>query len=125
MSDWIPPWERRLEGLPEAPEADLSPFERYGLVEEPAPVESWFGNEVTLYGIQDGMFEPYSMTGEEWVDEALRPKEDLIEEYGLDNIDIIEQLQSRGYDYTYIDFDGEERSGLWRDWRDAYAESHG
>lgn len=125
MSDWIPPWERRLSRLPEAPpEAGFDPLEQYPSFTEPAPVEDWFGNEVTLYGPGPG-FEPYSLTQEQWFDEALLPKEILLEKYGLDNIDIMEQLTLRGMDYTYIDWDGEERSGLWRDWRDAYAEAYG
>jgi hypothetical protein len=124
----IPPWERRLSRLPEAPEADISEFERYPSFEEPAPVEPWLGNEVTIYGPGPD-FEALppggGFTAEDWFDQALRPKEDLLRDWGLDNIDIIEQLISRGYDYTYIDFDGQEKSGLWRDWRDAYAGMYG
>lgn len=129
MSDYIPPWERRLTGLPEAPEsAGISPLEEYPSYEEPAPLatEAWFGNEVTVYG-PGPAFEPLppggGFTAADWFDQTLRPKEDLLRDWGLDNIDILEQLISRGYDYTYIDEEGIERSGLWRDWRDAYAET--
>lgn len=124
----IPPWERRLYRLPEAPEAGPSPFEAYPFQEEPIPLdeEAWFGNELTIYG-PGPAFEPLppggGFTAEDWFDIATQHGDRTMEAWGLSQIDIIEQLQARGYDYTYIDDEGIERSGLWRDWRDAYAAS--
>lgn len=54
----------------------------------------WYGNEVQLeddYG--DWVETSRPMTVDDWLQEALRPKEYLLDKYGIDNIDILRQLQ--------------------------------
>lgn len=64
------------------------------------------------------------MTGPEWVGEAYYTRYELLDMYGLDNLDIIEGLMDLGYDYDYVsDITGELISGLWHDWRELYGET--
>jgi hypothetical protein len=78
----------------------------------------WYGEdipepEVDMYG---QYLEPLpSMSVEEWQQEALRPKEYLLERYGIDNLDIMHRLDSMGY------IDDKD----WEDWRDWYGSMYG
>lgn len=57
----------------------------------------------------------YPMSIEDWMHEALRPKEILVREYGIDNIQIMKALDSAGY---LTDED-------WEDWRNSYDALYG
>lgn len=71
----------------------------------------WFGNEWTPtddYG--DYVATDRPMTVEDWLQEALRPKEYLLDKYGIDNLDILRQMQEE-------DLIGPED---WDQWRNVY-----
>jgi hypothetical protein len=69
----------------------------------------WWNADVTLY---NDFLEPMTYTAEDWFNETLNSKEELLELYGLDNIDIIEQLEQMGL------WDAED----WDYWREMYGE---
>jgi len=124
FEDWLPPWTVR--------QTASFPITGYRDWEEPVsigPGPGWYEDEFTVYGSGISGFEPLppggGFTPADWYDQAMRPAWQLRRDWGVDNLDIMEQLIRAGYDYIYIDEDGVERSGLWRDWRDAYAEAYG
>ena len=97
--------------------------------EEYNPYESFTYTPVweeryTIYGDGAHRGQSWTMTGQEWVGEAYLDQYSLIELYGLDNLDIIEDLMDQGYDYLIqSDITGEWISGLWEDWRELYGET--
>jgi hypothetical protein len=77
----------------------------------------WWGETVRIYGERDGFFQAYDYTGEDWFNEVLRSQEELLELYGIDNIDIIHQLEQQGlWDPGGYD----EPSADWAYWRELY-----
>jgi hypothetical protein len=85
--------------------------EPYGGPFPPGEEPDWYGNEVQLeddYG--DWVETDRPMTVQDWLQEALRPKEYLLDKYGIDNIDILRQLQED-------DLIGPED---WDQWRTVY-----
>lgn len=95
--------------------------------EEPPLGGGWdYGTEPTyrLYGDGAHAGEHWDKTGPEWIGEAYLSNYELIELYGLDNLDVLEQLIDEGYDYDYIsEITGEVISGVWHDWREIYGET--
>lgn len=75
----------------------------------PGEEPEWFGNEAPPltddYGEIIDTGKP--MTVQDWLDEALRPNDYLLDKYGISNIDIMQQL----YDWGEI---GEEEWDVWR-----------
>ena len=86
---------------------------------------SYFGEQqYTLYGDGAHRGESWTMTGPEWIGEAYMNQYYLLQEYGLDNLDIIEGLIDAGYDYEIESpITGEMISGVWEDWRELYGET--
>lgn len=74
------------------------------------------GNEVQL---EDDYQQPVetdrAMTAQDWLDEALLPKDVLIDKYGIDNVDIMRALEKQG---LITDED-------WESWRDMYEAIYG
>ena len=78
----------------------------------------------TLYGDGEHAGQSWTMTGPEWLGEAYLSRFELLELYGLDNLDVVEQLMDAGYDYDYISpITGKHISGIWHDWRELYSET--
>lgn len=126
MSDQ-PPGEEFLRGDPEAMPWPLLP--QWENVERQEPPEGvvpeTFGTaqypyEITLYNSQG---EAWSNTFNGWRFDVMRPSEALMRDYGMDNLDIMRQLQQFGYANRYVSArDGAVGvDAFWRDWRDAYA----
>jgi hypothetical protein len=67
----------------------------------------WWDDTVTLY---NDYFQPVGLTGEDWFNETLLSKEELMSVYGMDNLDIIHQLEDMGL------WDAE----TWDEWRELY-----
>jgi hypothetical protein len=70
----------------------------------------WWDEEITIY---NDFFEPLTQTAEDWYNETLRPAAELQELYGIDNLDIIRQLEQEGL------WDADD----WEYWRDNYSET--
>jgi hypothetical protein len=109
----LPPTPQEVEtvgppgGYPPPDEGIMRPGGPLFPTEEQVP--PWFGNEVPLeddYGNPIGA----GFTVDDWLHEALRTKEELLEEYGIDNLDIMYKLQEMGL------IDEQD----WEDWRDQY-----
>lgn len=100
-----------------------------GIIRRPPPEEPGappWEEEVTLTDDYGNYVETDElMTFEKWMDETRMPREYLLNKYGIDNIDIIEQLIDQGYDYDIYGYNRKgqlvRKSGLWRDFREAYA----
>lgn len=68
----------------------------------------WWDADVTIY---NDFFEPITYTAEDWYNEVtVYNAEELMEMYGLDNLDIIHQLEDQGL------WDSDD----WAYWRELY-----
>ena len=79
----------------------------------------WWDDNVTIWGIQDNFFQPYTLTAEDWFNETLLFQEELLERYGIDNIDIIDQLMDIG---LWERGEPGYPSADWAHWRELYEE---
>lgn len=82
----------------------------------------WWDDQVTIYGDWDGTsFASYTYTAEDWFNEVTTYSgPELIDMYGLDNIDIINQLMDQGlWERGYPGFPSED----WAYWRELYEEA--
>ena len=111
-------------GTPEAtmglPAETVSPTERLSEIREPqemptGPTVDWseYGDEVTMYDPET--YDPIPvdryMTADDWYREALMPADYLRARYGINNIEILQQLDAEGY---FVD---------WDQWREDYEAS--
>lgn len=93
---------------------------RWEATGEPA----WWNDQVTIW---DNNFQPLTYTAEDWFNEVTTYSgPELLEMYGMDNLDIIRQLEDQGLwgeelGYYYDD-DGELHSYSldWAYWRENY-----
>lgn len=85
------------------------------------PEEYGREQQVTIYGDGEHFNEPFTLSVHEWMGEVMYDNEELIELYGLDRQDIMQELIDAGQDYPGSRLNsrtGEPISGLWEDYRD-------
>ena len=107
---------------PDDPSSDYPGGSEYPVFEDETIAETWVGqgvfvdeswyDNVTLYTYADDAFQPITMPLGDWYETTLLDQEDLIDLYGIDNLDIIHMLE----DYGYWDSDD------WDLWRSMYEE---
>ena len=103
------------------PDDDYPGGQEYpGYDEEPLNEETWgdhgilvgdeWYDDVTIY---NDFFQPLTMTMQDWYDATLLGHEELLATYGIDNLDIIRQLEDQGI------WDSDD----WEIWREMYGEA--
>jgi hypothetical protein len=95
--------------------------------DDPGPPDDWWDEPFTVYGADYPDFPDYTFTVGEWIEMTLTyDQEELLERFGVDQIDILHQLEERsdwGSERAYYyDEDGELHSYSidWADWREQY-----
>jgi hypothetical protein len=109
MTDIFGP-DDEYPGGQEFPGYDIEPLHEATWGDHGVLVGDEWEQNLTLYNDE---FFPMSMTMEDWFEATLLGKEELMYEYGIDNLGIIRQLEAQGY------WDRDD----WALWREMYGEA--